>query len=273
MNLSVIVPVGNVEAWRECEKSLYDSIQACQLNAEIEVLPCFDVCHKGVFVPRNEGLNRAKGEWIAWVDCDDVVELNWAQVIVSAIRNHPDVDIIQINLTEEFRGKCRKVNYKYSGLVQAETFAMEMLRGAGMPAWLVTRIMKRSLIGNNRFTLKVFEDYDLFLSILPRVRKVWAVNEHIYRYKRNESGLSSYNERLDFHLVGQTLENHILALPRLWRNEARKGLALMMADVSRHSKHSFAVWPYVAKGLFCILGDPDISLRLKVKTILAVLCL
>ena len=77
MKISVIIPVGDEKAWAGCKASIERSVAAYTGNVEAEILPCFDLEHSGAYVARNEGLAKARGEWITWVDCDDFVEEEW----------------------------------------------------------------------------------------------------------------------------------------------------------------------------------------------------
>ena len=87
----MIIPVGDEGAWRLCRQSLDYSVgllgQDCSI--EVEVLPCLDIEHKGADIARNEGLARGAGEWVAWVDCDDEVEPNWASEILACFSSKP----------------------------------------------------------------------------------------------------------------------------------------------------------------------------------------
>ena len=134
MKISVIVPVGDKNAWSVCKASIEQSLSEYRGEVVAEVLPCFDLEHRGAYIARNEGLERATGDWIAWVDCDDEVEPNWASEICAAIKAHPDVDVIQFDATEVVCSKTSPLAYRYKGLVEGERFAHELLRNDGMPA-------------------------------------------------------------------------------------------------------------------------------------------
>ena len=138
MKISIIVPVGDEGAWRICEESIRRSVSAYNGDVQAEVLPCFDLEHRGAYIARNEGLARATGDWIAWVDCDDVAEPDWIKEIADAVSSHPDADIIQFDIFESKNGKTMVVAYRHKGAVEGDVFAHELLRNDGMPAWLWT---------------------------------------------------------------------------------------------------------------------------------------
>lgn len=272
MKISIIIPVGDETQWKTCEASLLASIAAADNAAEAEILPCFDLGHRGAFAARNEGLDRATGEWVAWVDCDDEVETSWFGEIAAAVKAHPDTDVIQFDATEVKDGGTRPLRYRMQGEIDGAAFAHELLRNDGMPAWLWARAFRRTLFDGCRFEGRDGkEDYRMFLEILPRIRTVWSVGKPLYRYIRHGRGLSSYVQKADFAAAGARFATQIDALPEDWRKDARIGLALTMADVARHSAQDNGARKWVRKHLLTVLADIRVPLRLKLKALLAAL--
>ena len=274
MKISIIVPVGNEAEWKTCEASLHESIAAAGDKVEAELLPCWDLEHKGAYVARNEGLRRATGDWIAWVDCDDVVEVEWLSEIAGAIvrvERGERVDVIQFDATEVKDGKTRPLTYATQGLVSGEDFARELLRNDGMPAWLWTRVFRRELFDGASFNGRVKQDYQMFLQILPRIRQVWSIGKPLYRYIRHGRGLSNYVQQMDYRAAGAEFEALIAKLPAAWLTDAQIGLALTMADVAVHSKGDNGSRFFVRKYLGAVLLDRKVPFRLKIKALLAAL--
>ena len=271
MKISIIIPVGDLSAWKACEASLRESVSAADGVAEAEVLPCFDFEHKGAYVARNEGLKRATGDWIAWVDCDDVVEKPWLGEIAAAIAAHPDVDVIQFDATEVKDGETRPLRYAKQGRVSGDEFARELLRNDGMPAWLWTRVFRRELFAEASFNGRVKQDYQIFLQILPRIRHVWSIGKPLYRYIRHGHGLSNYVQQMDYRVAGAEFEKLIARLPARWTSDAKIGLALTMADVAVHSDAENGARFWTRKYGLLVLADLKVPLRLKAKCLMAML--
>ena len=269
MKISIIVPVGDDDVWRICEESIRRSVSAYNGDVQAEVLPCFDLEHRGAYIARNEGLARATGDWIAWVDCDDVVEPDWTKEIADAVSSHPDADIIQFDTFESKNGKTRVVAYRHKGTVEGDVFAHELLRNDGMPAWLWTRVFKRNLFDGFQFEGRVKHDYGMFLRLLPRIKRAWSIGKPLYRYNRHGKGLSAYAQQMDYAAAGLGFEASISQLPSAWRRDANIGLALTMADVARHSKCDNGSRQFVRKYLRDIIVDSKVPLRLKVKCLFA----
>jgi len=257
--------------WAVCEASIRLSIGAYHGTVGSEILPCFDLEHKGAFVARTEGLKRATGEWVAWVDCDDVVEMEWFGEIARAIEAHPEADLIQFEATEVKDGAERPLTYRYRGTVAGDRFARELLRNDGMPAWLWTRVFRREVLEGARFEGRVKQDYGLFLQVLPRIRSAWSIGRPLYRYLRHGHGLSNYTQAMDYAEAGRKLLSLIRTLPTRWWWDARVGLALTMTDVAVHSGIENGSRAWARRYGLLVLLDLTVPVRLKAKCLLAIL--
>lgn len=96
----------------------------------------------GASIPRNVGLDNAKGKYICFVDADDMVSDDYIETILEKIKE--DWDFCYIS----WQGKSNKV----------------IIRDTA-PTWnccVWNCVYKRDLIGNKRFDpkLKMAEDYD-----------------------------------------------------------------------------------------------------------------
>ena len=118
IRFSIIVPVYNVEAYlKRCLDSL-----AGQTYKNIEIIlvddgstdscpeicdeyagkdPRMRACHKkngGLSDARNFGMERARGEYIIFVDSDDYIKENACETFYETIIAHPGADIIAANI-------------------------------------------------------------------------------------------------------------------------------------------------------------------------------
>lgn len=155
-----------------------------QLNEKIEWIIIDDGCHEtelddikaivihmeensgGGSVPRNIGLDTARGKYILFIDSDDMIKEDYIQSIIEKI-NEEDFD------------------YCYFGW---ESHAFKTLILDEPPEWnccIWNCIYKRELIGDNRFDpkLRIGEDLDFN----KRVRKGKKANLHKILYYYNDT--------------------------------------------------------------------------------------
>ena len=127
----------------------------------------------GASIPRNIGLDIAKGEYITFIDADDLVSDDYIQTILGKTKEEWDYCYIS------WKGKTSAVIIKDNP-----------------PKWnccVWNCVYKRSLIGNERFKaeLKMAEDYDFNI----RVRKGKKANIIKILYYYNEDTPNSLTKQ------------------------------------------------------------------------------
>lgn len=123
IKLSIIIPY--FETY-ELTKRLLDSLIP-QSNNQIEIILIDDGCNEysfndylalrsfnnlriihqdniGVAKTRNKGIDIAKGKYIAFIDCDDMITSNYIDTLLKAINKY-DTDIINFNWLEYTQNK------------------------------------------------------------------------------------------------------------------------------------------------------------------------
>lgn len=179
IKLSIIIPYYDRP---EYIKKLMDKLST-QLTDEVEVI-IVDDCSPtpldypnvirleensgGASIPRNIGLDNAKGKYIAFIDSDDLISDDYIQTI--------------LNKTKEEWDYC---------LFSWKTNRYEIIIKDNPPKWnccVWNCIYKKELIGNERFNpeLIIAEDYDFN----KRVRKGIKANIEKVLYQYNDTSKS-----------------------------------------------------------------------------------
>ena len=188
MKISIITPYYNtLEQIKELAEVLTP-----QLDNEIEWLIIDDGCNEteldslnakvihlkensgGASIPRNIGLDNATGEYIVFIDSDDLVKHNFISSIKSKIKETWD--------------------YCYYGW---EMENQQIMIKNEPPSWnccVWNCIYKRELIGNNRFDpkLKKAEDYDFNKRVRKGIRA--NIRKILYYYNNTPNSLSKQEE-------------------------------------------------------------------------------
>lgn len=209
--VSVIVPVYKVEDY------LYrclDSLAAQDLN-KIEFLliddgspdksgemceeyarkdPRFRVFHKengGLSSARNYGIERARGEFIMFVDSDDWVRSDFCRTAYScAIKNNSDLVMF---CNKVVRSVYETSFERVTELAEGHKSWMEaidlLLGGVNVYAW--NKLYKRSLFEGVRYPEgRLFEDQPVTWKLVSKAQNVYFTNEVLYFYFMRDSSIA-----------------------------------------------------------------------------------
>lgn len=184
---------------------------------------------------RNEGLRRASGEFVAWVDSDDEVAPEFVSEVMAALRSSPDLVTFDTRI-EWHDGSGRPV---YSQSHRTNDFERDYLRGR-LPGQLWCKVFRRSLFDGREFEGACYEDTRMINSIVRDCRKknaclkVVNIPKELYVYKRRASGLSQHQELLPAlrSLLGITLEvrsiDEVVGLWGLWMDLVKTPIRRMV---------------------------------------------
>ncbi len=150
--------------------------------------------NKGLVATLNEGLAKARGEYIARMDCDDISLKKRLKTEVDYLDSHPDVGLVGSNYSIiDGRGKV---------LVSTNVFT----HPDDLKLCLVTCnqyghgsvMIKRSVlkqVGNYDKSVGHLEDYDLWIRI-SRVTRVANIEEPLYRWRKTAGSITGANLEL-----------------------------------------------------------------------------
>ena len=181
MKLSIIIPYYNVKPYTD---ELLNCL-APQITPEVEVIliddgsrEVFKTEHSwvkvirqdngGVSKARNRGLEEAKGEYIAFIDADDLVSENYISTLFSKM----PFDVLEMSWKSLPGGK----QFAYS-----LTSDNDRLRNPSA----VTRAFKRSVIGTIRFNenKQAAEDAEFVREIYKTAKQISVAKDFLYFYR------------------------------------------------------------------------------------------
>jgi GT2 family glycosyltransferase len=151
-------------------------------DSRIRVIPREE--NGGISVASNDGLAQARGEWVAILDHDDLLEPDALFQTAKVLQTHEDVDLI----------------YSDEDKLTEEGFASPMLKPDWSPDFFLSynyichfTTFRRSLAhqaGGFRSEFDGSQDYDLFLRMTEKTDRIHHVPRILYHWRRTDRSVA-----------------------------------------------------------------------------------
>ena len=185
----------------------YDEILTKLQSKYLNKIKIFNQENKGVSAARNLGILKSTGEYIAFLDSDDVWLPNKLEHQINIIKKKK-IDFIHgsyliINDENKFIGKFLSKTLYYKDLIKSCDIGLS------------TVMVKSDLIKKHLFKkISTKEDYTCWLSIVKEINFLLGDNKEVTIYRDNKNSLSS-------NLIQKFINAY-----KVYNNYERKGLLL-----------------------------------------------
>ena len=224
--VSVIVPIYNVEGYiKDCIDSLinqtYRDVEIILIDdgstdgsgmiidryakKDSRIISVHQPKNAGVSAARNTGLKQARGEYIVFVDADDMASQHMVTCLLEGF-NHDDVSLSTCRFspfetTIDFPSGDERTSYMDSG-----EFLSEMLYGHTIDSGPFCKMFKRTAIGELRFneTMAMGEDFDFLCAFVTKhPTKVYhsSAVQYGYRVRPGSAMMSGYSDNYKQYLL------------------------------------------------------------------------
>lgn len=285
--ISIIIPIYNVEEYLpQCLESVirqtYPDLEIILVN-DGSTDSCAAICeayaqkdsriqviHKkngGLSDARNAGLRMATGDFISFVDSDDVLDLHFCQKLLSALLENK-ADIAECRFIA-FEQEDELKNWSSVHPGKTEVFrtdkALELLMHEHFKQVVWNKLYRKEVIAGLEFPVgKINEDEFWTYQVFSHAQKILRIQEVLYFYRQQESsimgrrysisrldGLQALEERIGFikihfpHLENLAIQKFCLGA--LWHYQqislhseidadqmSRKGIARKVKKYNRH---------------------------------------
>ena len=224
--ISIIVPVYNVENYlEECLDSIknqtYTDIEVILVNdgsTDNSQVICERYCqqdprfhlinqsNQGQSVARNNGVAASRGEFITFVDSDDVIKSDMLQQLMRYMDT--GIDIVECNITEDIH--CLNSEGKEIGVKELDSNeALYECFNHGVSWSPVAKLYRREIVEKVPFLENlIYEDFYTGIVSLKYIHKMRKINYigYYYRYHTSSTMNQKYSEKnLDIFKVGKKL--------------------------------------------------------------------
>lgn len=227
--VSVIIPAYNVEEYlEECIDSV---INQKDLKCKLEIIVIndgssdgtLDICkkyeldkkikfinnkkNKGLAYSRNVGIKRAKGNYIVFVDSDDLLYEDAISKLYNQIKlNNADMVIARLNGFDS-NGEYGYYSDKYIDSYQITSIynSNELVNCMSV----CSKIYKSDIVKNNKFLEKTsHEDNSFTIEVLFSANKIVVYPEYLYYRRYREGENKSIMQKLDYKTYNDLLKNY-----------------------------------------------------------------
>lgn len=213
--VSIIIPVYNVRGY--LEDALLSVIQQTYKNLEIIIIDdgsndgseiiCDNYAKKddrikvihqkngGLSTARNTGLDNASGEYIAFLDSDDIFHPEAIQRMLDAtLKNEADCTICRhIDFTSHdktaFKNAIQKQN---NGALYSRTDILKAIVNDEIECCAWDKLYKRNLFQNIRYPIgQNYEDIYIVFDIFDKTKNVYVLNDKLILHRKHNRSISS----------------------------------------------------------------------------------
>lgn len=223
--ISVIIPVYKAEAYlAECIDSILgQTFRDLELILIDDGSPdnCAEICreyarrdsrvrflqqeNRGQAAARNHAMKVAEGQWICFIDSDDVIHPQYLQILYDAARDN-DVPISMCRylgaetMPEGFLDPCEP---EIQVLNMEEASLAELYDREEYPGWVAcTKLVRREIVEGYPFTEgRIFEDNEAVCRWIIQAKRIASVDYYLYYYRTYNGGTtrSSFSlKKLDY---------------------------------------------------------------------------
>ena len=223
--VSIIIPIFNVEDYlEECIESVlnqtYDNYEVILVNdgstdrsgeiskkysEKFNNIYLINQDNKGVAEARNIGIKHSRGEYLYFLDSDDMIQNNMLEVCMNKFKEN-DIDIVFLGYMLFEGNKILEKNLMKSDkcILTGKEFlkySSKMMLGRNFQMW--DYVFKKELWIKNNISFKkglIFEDTHAYIDIFMKNVNVAIIDEYLYLYRNRKESITRKKSYSKYYL-------------------------------------------------------------------------
>ena len=210
--VSIIVPIYNLEKYLEPSlnsiKSQTMTDFECLMIVKTSQDKSADICRKfanddsrfvlietstpGISYARNVALDMAKGDYISFIDGDDIVEATFLEDLIDNFDDNTDMVICRKIREKKFKPSKKVKKYRVHHLDRDDTID-RMICSKDFNGTSTDKLFKRDLIGQTRFheDIHFSEDAAFDFDYLVKCKNIKFIDKVLYHYINHRDSASN----------------------------------------------------------------------------------
>jgi len=221
--------------------------------------------------PRNSGIGFANGDWICFLDSDDLWNINKLEVVRQTIEKNKKADVVCHNERLSMMGKDSGVVLHYGPY--EKDFYRAMLLGGNRLSTSATCVRnsflkEHDLLFNTSPDFAIVEDYDLWLRLAQKGAIFNFIKEPLGEYVVEEGCLSLNSPRMRNN-IETMLRSHVFQLQDFNNNKNRLWSIIVFRLNVQDAKHEIIEGKYMRAifRLFILIFTSPFGMLYYIKTL------
>lgn len=222
MKISIVVPVYNLEDYiietlSSINQQTYTDYECIIVNdgstdkskeiienyiAQKSKFTLITTENKGVSAARNKGLAHISGDYVYFIDGDDLIPEKALEILATAAKRH-EADIVIGKMVHQRGDLLQEISTYQKYGVNTEGFKTleknpEILHSIGPTA----KLFSRKVIGSYQFPegRKFAEEHGFVVNAYLKSNKIYGVSQLVYNYVVRDKGNASATQAIDAHV-------------------------------------------------------------------------
>lgn len=205
--VSIIIPIYNTEKYlNECIDSVLkqtyknleillindgstdNSLSICEKYSESDKrIKVYNKKNGGLSDARNYGIEKAIGDYIFFLDSDDIIQIDTIEIMCNYLNNNTTMVICEF---DRFTYKVTNCNYNISSHKYSPKQYFKSILELKNNTYACGCLIPRKIIKNNRFIKgRYFEDMSFMYNLYYRCSNIIKLDMKLYKYRNNSNSI------------------------------------------------------------------------------------